>query len=161
MMATKYIPEGFHTLTPHIVVKNAGAAIDFYKKAFGAEEIFRMPGPDGKSVMHAEIAIGGSRLMMCEEFPQPNCPVSPGSLKGTTCTLHLYVPSVDTAFNKAVAAGCTTLMPPMDMFWGDRYSKVADPYGHHWSIATHISDPTPAEMQKGMEEMMAHGGCGQ
>lgn len=139
------IPPGFHTITPHLVMKGAGAAIDFYKKAFGAEEVFRMPGPDGQSVMHAEIKIGDSIVMLADEWPGMETQ-APCSLKGTTVVLGLYVRDADAAFNQAVAAGGKPLMPPTDMFWGDRYAKVQDPFGHSWSIATHKEDVPPEEM---------------
>jgi uncharacterized glyoxalase superfamily protein PhnB len=145
----KPIPEGFHTLTPHIVVKDAAKAIEFYKKAFGAEEVMRMPGPGGK-IMHADLKIGDSHLMLVDEFPEMDCH-SPQSLKGSPVHLHVYVPDVDAAFKKAVAAGATASMPVTDMFWGDRYGKVTDPFGHKWSIATHQKDMTPAEIAKAMQ----------
>lgn len=157
----KPIPEGFHTLTPHIVVQGAAKAIDFYKKAFGAEEIARMPGPDGQTVMHAELKFGNSMIMMCEEFPdmKDGCR-SPQSLKGSSTTLHLYVQDVDTAFDRAVKAGCQVAMPVADMFWGDRYGKLTDPFGHHWSIATHTQDLTVQQVQKNAEAFFANmGSC--
>lgn len=157
------IPERFGTLTPYLVARDASKAIEFYKKAFGAEEIFRMPGPDGNGVMHAEIKIGNSVLMLVDEMPQMKSWVSPQSLKGTTVTLHLYVEDVDAMFKRAVDAGATVSMPVMDAFWGDRYGKVTDPFGHEWSIATHKQDLTPEEIQKGAQEFfagMADGKCG-
>jgi PhnB protein len=155
-MATpgKPVPEGYHTATPYLTIKNAGEAIDFYKRAFGAEEIVRMPGPDGKGVMHAEIKIGNSMLMVSDEWPMGDCK-SPKSLGGTTVNIFLYVQDVDSIFNKAVAAGAQATMPPTDMFWGDRYGKVVDPYGHSWGIATHKLDMTPQEIEKGQKEFMA------
>jgi uncharacterized glyoxalase superfamily protein PhnB len=157
----KPVPEGFHTITPHLCVRNAGEAIEFYKKAFGAEEIFRMPGPDGHGVMHAEVKIGNSHLMMCDEMPQMEHWVSPAKLNGTAVCLHLYVEDVDRAFQRAVDAGATPSMPVMDAFWGDRYGKVTDPFGHEWSIATHQQDLTPEEIAKGAEEFFANlGACG-
>ncbi len=155
MAKVKPIPDGFHTITPHIVCKNAAAAMDFYKKAFGAEEIFRMPGPGGQ-VMHGELQIGDSRLMLADEFPQADTK-SPASLNGTTFSISLYVEDCDKAFKRAVDAGCKVTMPPMDMFWGDRFCKVGDPYGHSWSIMTHIKDLSPEEIavagEKAMKEM--------
>jgi len=142
------VPEGFHALTPHLRVRGASEAIEFYKRAFGAEEITRMPGPDGK-LMHAELTIGDSRLMLCDEFPDWGA-LSPQSLNGTGVTIHVYVQNVDAAFERAVGAGATVKMPLSDMFWGDRYGVVVDPYGHEWSIATHIADPTPEEMSAAM-----------
>ena len=114
------IPEGFSTVTPHLVVKDAAAAIDFYKKAFGAEEICRMAGPGGKGVMHAEIRIGKSPVMIAEEWPGEHCPKAPTTLGGSPVTIHLYVENVDTMFKRAIDAGATQTMPPMDAFWGDR-----------------------------------------
>jgi uncharacterized glyoxalase superfamily protein PhnB len=148
------IPAGFHTVTPYIVVKGADKAIEFYKRAFGAEETVRMPGPDGK-IMHAEIRIGDSVMMLGEESPMGGCK-SPQSVGGTTVGLHVYVKDVDKAFAKAVAAGAKVSMPVADMFWGDRYGKLSDPFGHEWSIGTHVEDLTPAEMAKrGAEAMKA------
>lgn len=143
-MAVSKIPEGHHTLTPHLIIHNASEALDFYKKAFGAEELMRMPGPDGKSIMHAEIKIGDSIVYIAEEYKDMGC-LSPSSLKGSPVTLHLYVEDVDKAFQMAVDAGATPSMPVQDMFWGDRYGKLTDPFGHHWSIATHVEDVTPEQ----------------
>ncbi|MCC7292433.1 MAG: VOC family protein [Phycisphaerales bacterium] len=154
----KAIPEGFHTVSAHLVVSGAAKAIDFYKKAFGAEEIFRMPGPDGQSVMHAELRIGDSIIMMCEEFPQM-CK-SPKSLGGSPVTLHLYVNDADAALAKASAAGCEVTMPLADMFWGDRYGKVRDPFGHEWSIATHVEDVSPEECAKRCAAAFGGKSCG-
>ena len=150
----KAVPEGYHTATPYLSVKNAGEAIDFYKRAFGAEEIVRMSGPDGKSVMHAEIKIGNSMLMIADEFPQAEVK-SPKTLGGTSVNIFLYVQDADATFQKAVNAGAKVTMPPTDMFWGDRYGKVVDPYGHSWGIATHKLDMTPEEIEKGQKEFMA------
>ncbi len=158
----KPIPEGFRTVTPHMVVKDAGGAIEFYKKAFGAEEVMRMPGPGGQGVMHAELKIGDSMVMLCDEFPQAGHWRAPESLKGTTVTLALYVEDVDKAFQRAVDAGATVSMPVMDTFWGDRYGKVTDPFGHEWGLATHKLDLTPEEIAKGAEEFFKNmGSCGQ
>jgi len=140
----KAIPDGFHTLTPHIVVEDAGKAIEFYKRAFGAQEIERHLAPDGQRVMHAQIKIGDSLLMLANEFP-PMC-MGPKSRGGTSTTLHLYVPDADAAFNRAVKAGCSVKMPMMDQFWGDRYGQVEDPFGHQWSIATHKQDLTSEQI---------------
>jgi uncharacterized glyoxalase superfamily protein PhnB len=154
------VPDGFSTLTPHITVNDGSAAIDFYKRAFGAEEVMRMPGLDGKAVMHAELQIGSSRLMLNEEMPggDEGGPKAPSSLKGTVLSLHLYVDDVDAAFKRAVDAGAKPVMPPMDMFWGDRYGAVTDPFGHRWSIATHTRDLTPDQIQKNAEEFFAQMG---
>jgi PhnB protein len=155
-MAVNYVPEGYRTVTPYMVIKGVDKAIDWYKKAFGAEELVRMPSPDGR-VMHAEIKIGDSCVMMGDEFPEmaPDNK-SPASLNGaTTVGLHIYVKDCDAAFNKAVAAGAKAAAPPTDMFWGDRFSKVVDPFGHHWSIATHIEEVSPEEMGKRMQAAAA------
>ena len=161
-MATqaKPIPDGFHALTPHLVVREAAKAIEFYKKAFGAEEIARMAAPDGKFVMHAELKIGDSIVMLGDEFPQMQRWVAPQSLKGTTIALHMYVKDVDAAFKRAVDAGATVSMPVMDAFWGDRYGRVTDPWGHEWSLATHKQDLTPEQIAKGAEAFFANIGKG-
>ena len=138
------VPEGYHSVTPYLVLRQASDAIEFYKKAFDAAEVFRMPGPDG-AIAHAEIRIGDSQIMMCEENPQMGAQ-SPQALGGSPANLFLYVEDVDAAYKKAVDAGATATMPPQDMFWGDRYGKLVDPYGHEWSIATHIEDVTPEQM---------------
>lgn len=153
----KPIPDGYHAVTPYLTIRGASAAIDFYKKAFGAEEKVRMPGPDGNSVMHGEIAIGGSMIMLSDEFPERGV-MSPTHYGGPTSSLMLYVPDADAVFRQAVAAGATALMPVTDMFWGDRMGQVLDPFGHKWSIATHTLDLTADEMQKAMEAAMASGG---
>jgi PhnB protein len=153
----KPIPDGFHTITPHMIIRGAAKAIEFYKKAFGAEEIMRMPGPDGQSIMHAEIRIGDSVIMLNDEFPDWG-KVSPQALNGSPVTIHLYVNDADAVFNKAVQAGATAIMPVADMFWGDRYGCLQDPFGHHWSVATHIADYTPEECMKRCQEAMG-GAC--
>jgi PhnB protein len=137
-----------------LVVKDAAKAIDFYKRAFSAKEIDRMEGPGGKGIMHAEIQIGDSRLMLADEFPGGGC-VSPQSLGGSTCQLFLYVPDVDAAFQQAVSAGATADMPVADMFWGDRYGKLTDPFGHHWGLATHKEEVPKQEMKKRAEAFFA------
>ena len=144
---TKAIPEGYHTITPHLSVRGAARAIEFYKKAFGAKEQMRMSGPGGKGIMHAEISIGDSRVFLNDEFPDMGCR-SPQSLGGTPCALHLYVKDVDATFNRAIAAGAKVRMPVTDMFWGDRYAKVIDPFGHEWGMATHKEDLSPGEIRK-------------
>ena len=141
------IPKGFHTITPALVARNADRAIDFYKRAFGAEEVSRMPGPDGKTVMHAELRIGDSTFFLGDEMPGMGY-VSPEALKGTSQSLHLYVQDVDAAFDRAIKAGATVKMPVADMFWGDRYGKVTDPFGHEWGLGTHKEDVDPQEMEK-------------
>lgn len=156
-MSTKVkpIPDGFHAVTPHLILKDASAAIEFYKKAFGAEEICRLPGPDGKQLMHASIRIRDSIVMLCDEFPDANCGASPQTLKGAHAVMHLYVEDVDAAFKRAVDAGATVQLPPTDMFWGDRYASLLDPFGQPWSIATHKVDLTPEQMQEGMKDACA------
>jgi uncharacterized glyoxalase superfamily protein PhnB len=150
----KAIPEGYHTVTPHLTVRGAAQAIEFYKRAFGAEEQMRMPGPDGKSVMHAELKIGNSIIFLNDEYPDTRCR-SPLSLGGIAGSLHLYVEDVDAAFKRAVAAGAQVRMPVADMFWGDRYGKVVDPFGHEWGIGTHKEDLTPDEILKRRDAFFA------
>ena len=152
----KPIPEGHHTLTPHLVVKGASQAIEFYKRAFGAEEIVRMPGPDGNSVMHAELKIGDSRLWLVDEFPAMGS-LGPHGIGGTPVTIHVYVEDADAIFNQAVAAGAEVRMPIQDAFWGDRYGLIVDPFGHKWSVATHKEDLTPEELAK--RAQVAFSGC--
>ena len=137
---TKPIPDGYHTLTPHLIVSDAAKAIDFYKKAFGAQEQGRFMSPDGKAVMHAEIKIGNSIVMLGNEFP-PSC-LSPKARGGTSVSLYTYVENADASFERAVKAGCTVKMPMTDQFWGDRFGQVEDPFGHQWSLATHKQDLT-------------------
>ena len=143
----KPIPDGFHTLTPHLTVTDATKAIEFYRKALGAQEIERHMTPDGKSVMHAQLKIGNSMLMLGNEFP-PTC-LSPKSRGGTTVPLYLYVDNADAAFDRAVKAGCTVKMPMTDQFWGDRCGQIEDPFGHQWSIATHKQDLTKEQIAAG------------
>jgi uncharacterized glyoxalase superfamily protein PhnB len=149
----KPIPDGYRTITPHLIVKDGAKAIDFYKKAFGAEERGRMAGPDGR-LMHAELKIGDSIVMLADEYPEMGGK-SPATLSGTPVTLHLYVTDADAAFKKAVAAGAKATMPIADMFWGDRYGRVTDPFGHEWSIATHMKDMTADEMAKAAKAAMS------
>jgi len=141
-------------VTPYLIVEDVVAAIDWYSKAFGAEDILRMTAPDGKTILHAEIKIGDSPVMLGEQNPEWQSK-GPKMLGGTPVSLHVYVEDVDTAFQKAVDAGAEATMPVADQFWGDRYGKITDPYGHHWSIGTHVADPTPEEMQKAMMEAFA------
>ncbi len=145
--AVKTVPEGFRTITPSLVVRGGAQAIEFYKKAFGAEELVRMPGPDGKGIMHAELKIGDSIFFLGDESPQM-ASKSPQTLGGSTGALHLYVADVDAAFKRAVSAGARVSMPVADMFWGDRYGKVTDPFGHEWGLGTHKEDVSPADMEK-------------
>jgi PhnB protein len=149
--SAKPIPEGMHSLTPHLVCANAAEAITFYKNAFGATELFRMPGRDGK-IGHAQIKIGDSVVMLTDEAPQQGM-LGPKSLKGTPVSLYLYVENADKAFERAVAAGATVLMPLADMFWGDRWGLVEDTFGHHWHIASHTRDVSEDEMKRAMQEM--------
>ena len=154
MSSVKSIPEGFNTLTPHIIVKDGAQAIEFYKKAFGAEETgCSMLTPEGR-IMHAEIKIGNSMLMLCEENAEWGC-LSPATIGNTSVTLSLYVENSDSAFEKAVGAGAVVKMPLADMFWGDRYGQVTDPSGHIWAICTHIKDLTNEEITKAGIEAMA------
>ena len=147
----KPIPEDMHSLTPHIVCKDALGAIEFYKRAFGAVDAGTLLSRDG-SLMHAMIRIGDSALMLMEENPQWGA-FGPDAQKGSPVSLHLYVNDVDAAFAKAVAAGATSKMEPVDMFWGDRYGALVDPYGHSWALATHIKDLTPEEIEAGARAM--------
>lgn len=156
-MAVSPVPEGFRTITPHLIIKDAGKAIDFYKKAFGAEEVMCMRGPGGNGVMHAEIKIGDSYLMIADEFPDFGC-LGPKSIGGSPVTVHLYVKDADAVYNQAVKAGATATMPLTDMFWGDRYGKLADPFGHHWSVATHKEDVSPEECARRMAAQFGGGG---
>ena len=149
----KPIPEGMRSVTPHLVCAGAAAAIDFYKQAFGAVELSRVPGADGK-LMHASVRIGDSVIMLNEEMPEWSS-FGPKALKGSPVTIHLYVEDADAVFAQALKAGATVTMPLDDMFWGDRYGKVEDPFGHQWSIGTHVRDVSPEEMQKAMEQMSA------
>lgn len=147
------IPTGFHSLTPHLTVRNATEALEFYKRALGAEVLHVANMPDGK-VMHAALRIGDSMLMLNDEMPEHGA-LSPLAHKGTGVTIHIYTQDADAAFNRAVAAGAQVRMPLMDQFWGDRYGIVTDPYGHQWSIATHVKDVSPEEMQKIQDAMAA------
>lgn len=151
------IPPGMEGLIPHLVCDPCAAAIDFYKQAFGAEELHRMPGPDGQRIMHAAIRLGSSIVFLVDDFPEfcDGKSESPKALRGTPVTLHRYVQNCDAAIEKAQAAGATVVMPAMDMFWGDRYGVVVDPFGHKWSFATHLKDLTPDEMQAGMNAAFA------
>ena len=151
---TKPIPDGFHSITPSLVVGNSKEAIEFYKKAFGANEIYQFPAPDGKT-MHAMIQIGDSIVMMGDEFPAMGTR-SPETIGGTAVTLHLYVQDADKIYNQAIEAGAKVVMPIMDAFWGDRYGMVLDPFGHSWAIATHKIDISPEGLRKAGEEFFAN-----
>lgn len=153
MTAVQPIPTGFSAITPHLVCRNAAEAIDFYAKAFGAVELGRLPGPDGR-LAHAMIRIGDAPLMLVDEYPEQGM-LSPLSLNGSPVTIHLYVTNVDATVSQAVAAGAQVTMPVTDMFWGDRYGRVADPFGHQWSVATHKQDLTPEQIAAAMQ-----GACG-
>lgn len=147
----KPVPDDMHTITPHLICAGAADAIDFYKKAFNAVEEVRLPGPGGK-LMHAMIRIEGSAVMLVDEMPEW-CAQGPKLLKGSPVTIHIYVPNVDSFVARAVAAGAKITMPVADMFWGDRYGKLEDPFGHHWSVATHVRDVSPEEAQEAMKNM--------
>ena len=151
------IPKGRENLIPHIVCAGAAEAIEFYKKAFGAREISRMPAPDGR-VMHAEVQIGSSIVFVVDDFPEycGGKSESPLALQGTAVTLHHYVEDCDAAIKQAEDAGAKILMPAADMFWGDRYGVVIDPYGHKWSFATHQKELTAEQMISGMNEAFSH-----
>ena len=153
------IPPGQENLIPHLVCSPCSEAIEFYKKAFGAEEMHRAPAPDGRRIMHAALRIGKSFVFLVDDFPEfcGGKSSSPKALKGTPVTIHRYVTNCDAAIKRAVDAGATLLMPAADMFWGDRYGVITDPFGHNWSFATHIKDLTPAEMQAGMKEACGQG----
>ena len=155
MPMTKPIPDGFTTVTASLTIREASKAIEFYKKAFDAKELNRFPGPDGK-IMHAEIKIGNSIVMLNDEVPDMNCK-SPQSIGGTGSSIFLYVNDADATFNKAVSAGAKPTMPLMDAFWGDRFGSIEDPFGHVWGIATRKKDMTPEEMLKAGQEAFSMG----
>jgi PhnB protein len=147
------VPKGYHTATPYLTLNDCARAIDFYKRAFGAQEIMRMEAPGGK-IGHAEIRIGDSPIMLADEMPGAGGR-SPASLGGATGGVFLYVTDVDALYKQAVDAGAKADMPPADMFWGDRFGRLTDPFGHTWALGTHIEDVAPAEMQKRMQAEMA------
>lgn len=150
---TKYIPDGYHSVTPTLTVRKASDAIEFYKKAFGAQETMRFPGPDGNTIMHAEIKIGDSRIMLNDEFPHMNC-FSPQTVGGASSGIFLYVEDADVTFNKAVSVGAKITMPIMDAFWGDRCGQIEDPFGYRWMISTHKKDLSIEELAKAGAEFM-------
>ncbi len=153
-MAVTPIPDGYTAITPYLIVDNTPEAIEFYKRAFGAEEVMRMCVPGSTQVVHAEIRIGGAILMLsdaCAEWGMK----SPKSLGGNATSIHLYVDDADAVFDAAVAAGATSLRPMADAFWGARHGQVTDPFGHVWSVATQISEPSMEEMQAGLEAMLS------
>ncbi|HYI95087.1 MAG TPA: VOC family protein [Bryobacteraceae bacterium] len=145
----KPVADGMRTVTPHLVCAGAAEAIEFYKKALNATEMMRLPGPDGK-LIHGCIRIGDSMVFLVDEFPNMGA-LGPKALKGSPVTIHLAVEDVDAVVERAVKAGAKVIMPVQDMFWGDRYGIVEDPFGHHWSVATHIRDLSPEEIQKAAE----------
>ena len=148
--SVKIIPEDYHSINPYLVVRNADKAIEFYKKAFSAEERFRMHGPDGKTIMHAELKIGDSVFMLTEESPDMKA-LSPESIGGSPISLYVYVKNVDGVFNQAVSEGATALYPVRDQFYGDRSGYLKDPFGHLWTIATHKKDLSPDQLRKAGE----------
>jgi PhnB protein len=151
-MSVSFIPAGYHTLTPYLIVKGAGAAIEFYKNVFGAVEIMRMAGPNG-CIMHAEIKIGDSIIMLADEAPERGCS-SPLTIGGSPIGMCLYFPDVDARFEAAVSNGAKVEKPLMDQFYGDRSGSIVDPFGHKWTIATHIEDVSPEEMDRRCQEVM-------
>jgi PhnB protein len=155
MPKVKAIPEGMHTVTPHLVCAGAADALEFYKQAFNATELSRLPGPNGK-LMHAAFRIGDSTIFLSDDFPDHGSP-GPKALRGSPVVIHLYVEDADAFAARASAAGAKITMPVTDMFWGDRYGQFEDPFGHRWSVGTHIRDTTPEEIQQAMANMK---GCG-
>jgi PhnB protein len=151
------IPPGHENLIPHLVCSPCTEAIEFYKEAFGAEELHRIPAPDQRRIIHAAIRIGTSLVFLVDDFPEycGGKASTATALKGTPVTIHHYVENCDAAIKRASDAGATVVMPAADMFWGDRYGMVTDPYGHKWSFATHVKDQTPAEMQAAMKDAFA------
>jgi PhnB protein len=143
----KRVPEGLHTVTPHLTVRDGSKLIEFYTHAFGARELRRSVAPDGKSILHAELQIGDSRIFLNDEFPEMGAR-SPLAINGTPVHIHLYVEDVDSLFQRAVSAGAQVVMPLADQFWGDRYGVVEDPSGHRWAIASHIRDTTPEQLKQ-------------
>lgn len=150
--AVRAIPEGMHTLTPHLVCAGAADALSFYARALGATELSRLPGPDGR-LMHASIRVGNSVFFVVDEWPDMGSR-GPKALGSTPVTLHLYTEDADALFEQAVKAGAKPLMPVAEMFWGDRYGQFEDPFGHRWSVATHVRDLTPEQIQENMRRMM-------
>ena len=152
---SKQIPQGMRSVTPHLVCAGAAQAIEFYKKAFGAVEEARLPGSDGK-LIHAMLRIGASQIMLADEMPEWGA-LGTNALKGSPVTIHLYVDDADAFAKRAAAAGAKITMPVEEMFWGDRYGKLEDPFGHQWSVGTHVRDVSPEEMQRAMKEMEKKG----
>lgn len=153
-MAVKPIPDGCASAIPHLVVKGGVEAIEFYKQAFGAEEVWRSPAPDGKRLMHADLLIRGSHIYLCDDFPEYSDGKErhPKALGGSGVTVHLFVEDCDAVIEQAEKAGATVKMKPQEMFWGDRYGLIEDPFGHTWSFATHVKDVTPEEMEAAAKE---------
>jgi PhnB protein len=155
----KRVPEGVHTITPGLIVKGAQKAIEFYKEAFGAEVKSVMTSPDGKMVVHSEIKIGDSLIFVNDEYPDMGAR-GPQSIGGTPVSLNMYVEDADAVFERAVAAGATVVMPLADQFWGDRWGMVTDPFGHMWSVATHVADLSQEEINKASQEYFSKSGKG-
>lgn len=151
MAKVKAIPDGLTSITPHFIRKDASKAIEFYKKAFGAEEVQRLNSPDGR-IMHACLKFGNASVFVCDEFEECGVAMEPQTEANTHVVIHFFVEDVDASFKRATEAGAKELMPPTDMFWGDRYGRLQDPFGQVWSIATHKEDLTPEQMKKNMEE---------
>jgi PhnB protein len=153
MSEVNAVPKGFHRLTPHLIVRDSRKAIDFYQRAFGAEVLGVAEGPGG-GVIHAALKIGDSMLMLNDEMPDYGA-LSPLALGGSPVTIHMYLENVDAAFSRAVEAGGTVAMPLADQFWGDRYGVITDPFGHKWSLATHVRDMSMEEMKRAQDEAFA------
>lgn len=154
MSEVQRIPSGFHTITPTIFVRGAARAMEFYKQAFGAEEISRHTTPDGSKVVHGELKIGDSRLFICDEFPEWGAQ-SPETLNGNSSAFYLYVENSDESFNRAVNAGAAIVRPVEETFWGDRVGVISDPYGHKWNFSTHVRDVTPEELTAASEKFFS------
>ncbi len=151
-MPVKPIPDGYHSITPYLIIKGAAAALEFYQGAFGAAEVLRLPGPEGK-IMHAEIKIGDSHVMLADEFPEMGI-VSPTTVGNSPVGILLYTEDADTMFDKAIELGATEKKPLADQFYGDRSGTVVDPFGHVWTIATHVEDVPPEEIDRRFQEQM-------
>jgi PhnB protein len=151
--SVKRVPQGFHTVTPHLTVRGGAEMIEFYKKAFGAKELRRSVAPDGKLLLHAELQIGDSRVLLNDEFPQMGAK-SPLELNFSPVTIHLFVEDVDSLYQQAIDAGAKVVMPLADQFWGDRYGIIQDPSGHHWSLASHIRDLNPQQLKEASDAIL-------
>ena len=159
MSTASPIPQGFHSVTPHLIIKNAGAAMDFYTRAFGAIELCRFGMPGSDLIAHGLLKLGDSLVMVTDEFPpEMSCPgvFSPTTSNGTTVTIHIYSEDVDALYRQALDAGCESVMEPMDAFWGDRYGQVCDPYGHQWALATHVRDMSGEEIAEAAAQEFAN-----